>query len=71
MPERMRIALCMFRIEERPMKTIAGELGITVSGVEKLLQRAYRRLHDADDGGGADSPDRRRPDDMKDSDRER
>ena len=46
MPERMSAALRMFRIERRPHKEIATELGITVSGVEKLLKRAYRQLLD-------------------------
>nr|WP_272626828.1 RNA polymerase sigma factor [Sphingomonas sp. QA11] len=46
MPERMRIALHRFRIEGRSQRTIAEELGISVSGVEKLLQRAYRQIHD-------------------------
>lgn len=42
MPERMRIALVMFRFEEQPQRLIAERLGISVSGVEKLLQRAYK-----------------------------
>ncbi|MBT2186961.1 RNA polymerase sigma factor [Sphingobium nicotianae] len=46
MPERMSTALRMFRIEKRSQKEIAGLLGITVSGVEKLLKRAYRQLLD-------------------------
>lgn len=46
MPERMAKALKMFRLERRPQKEIAEELGITVSGVEKLLKRAYRQLLD-------------------------
>jgi RNA polymerase sigma-70 factor (ECF subfamily) len=47
MPERMREALRMFRVENQPQRAIADTLGISVSGVEKLLQRAYRQLHDA------------------------
>lgn len=52
MPERMRDALRMFRFEERPQREIAAELGITVSGVEKLLRRAYQQITEAsaDDG---------------------
>lgn len=46
MPDRMRIALRMFRFEGRSQREVAQELGITVSGVEKLLQRAYRQIHD-------------------------
>jgi len=49
MPERMQQALRMFRIERRPQKEIAQLLGITVSGVEKLLKRAYRQLFDMED----------------------
>ncbi|MEH3124220.1 MAG: RNA polymerase sigma factor [Sphingomonas phyllosphaerae] len=45
MPERMAIALRLFRIEGRPQRAIAEQLGISVSGVEKLLQRAYRIIH--------------------------
>ncbi|KAK0358617.1 hypothetical protein LTR94_034674, partial [Friedmanniomyces endolithicus] len=44
MPERMRDALVMFRLEQRPQKAIAQELGMSLSGVEKLLGRAYRQL---------------------------
>lgn len=53
MPERMREALRMFRFEERPQREIAAELGITVSGVEKLLRRAYQQISEA----GADTGD--------------
>lgn len=49
MPERMSAALRMFRVERRPQKEIAEALGITVSGVEKLLKRGYRQLLDLDD----------------------
>lgn len=42
MPERMRIALVMFRFEDKPQRAIADRLEISVSGVEKLLQRAYK-----------------------------
>ncbi len=49
MPERMSMAVRMFRIERRPHKEIAQTLGITVSGVEKLLRRAYCQLFDLDD----------------------
>lgn len=47
MPERMRTAFRMFRIEGHSQKAIAEVIGISVSGVEKLLQRAYRQLYDA------------------------
>lgn len=46
MPERMRRALILFRVEEQPQRMIAETLGITISGVEKLLRRGYRQLVD-------------------------
>lgn len=60
MPERMRTALALFRLEGWTQAKIAEHLGITVSGVEKLLRRAYRQLHDAKEGisEGADHPRR-------------
>ncbi|MDB5700410.1 MAG: sigma-70 family polymerase sigma factor [Sphingomonadales bacterium] len=48
MPDRMRIAFRMFRIEGQSQKKIAEALGISVSGVEKLLQRAYRLVHNVE-----------------------
>lgn len=57
MPERMRIALVMFRFEEKSQRAIAERLEISVSGVEKLLQRAYRIILDAT---GEDDDDRQR-----------
>lgn len=54
MPERMRQALVMFRLEEKSQKMIGYSLGITVSGVEKLLRRGYRQLIERLDGGSAD-----------------
>lgn len=53
MPERMQAALRMFRIEERSQRDIAAELGITVSGVEKLLRRAYLQINAARDAESA------------------
>ena len=60
MPDRMATALRLFRIENRSQRAIAEELGITVSGVEKLLQRAYRLLQDGAEREGADRTDGRR-----------
>ena len=60
MPERMRAALRMFRVEELPQREIADRLGVTVSAVEKLLRRAMLKIHDADQSGSADNGDRRR-----------
>jgi RNA polymerase sigma-70 factor (ECF subfamily) len=45
MPERMSTALRLFRIERQSQRVIADQLGISVSGVEKLLQRAYHIIH--------------------------
>ncbi|KQS01559.1 RNA polymerase subunit sigma-70 [Sphingomonas sp. Leaf357] len=60
MPDRMRTALRMFRFEEQPQRKIAEDLGISVSGVEKLLQRAYRQIHDACEIFAVDDCERRR-----------
>jgi RNA polymerase sigma-70 factor (ECF subfamily) len=63
MPERMRAALIMFRFEARPQRDIAEHLGITISGVEKLLRRAYRQIHDAGDMSSAETDRPHRLDD--------
>lgn len=54
MPERMRTALLMFRFEGKKQREIAEHLGITVSGVEKLLHRAYRQIDETGDNRGAE-----------------
>ncbi|MCE7796370.1 RNA polymerase sigma factor [Sphingobium sufflavum] len=54
MPDRMRRALILFRVEQQPHRTIAETFGITVSGVEKLLRRGYRQLVDRMADGSAD-----------------
>ena len=69
MPERMATALRMFRIDERPQRAIAEHLGITVSGVEKLLRRAYRKIHDRLDDNAADLTGARRQDGERDNSR--
>ncbi|MGY2499272.1 sigma factor-like helix-turn-helix DNA-binding protein, partial [Klebsiella pneumoniae] len=46
MPERMATALRLFRLEGVSQRAIADRLGISVSGVEKLLQRAYRKIEE-------------------------
>ena len=60
MPDRMQTAFRMFRIEGLPQKQISARLGISVSGVEKLLQRAYRQIYDAGSASGEDSGKRHR-----------
>ena len=58
LPERTQTAFRMFRIEGRPQREIAGELGISVSGVEKLLQRAYRQIYDSGEEDSAGMAER-------------
>jgi RNA polymerase sigma-70 factor (ECF subfamily) len=67
MPDRMAIALRMFRLEEQPQRAIAEHLGISVSGVEKLLQRAYRKIHDGLALAGEDMAGARRLQDERDA----
>ncbi|WP_353204375.1 RNA polymerase sigma factor [Sphingomonas sp.] len=45
MPPRMSAALRLYRVEGVPQKDIAEQLGMTVSGVEKLLRRAAKEIH--------------------------
>lgn len=45
LPERVATAFRLYRFEDLPQKAIAERMGITVSGVEKLLHRAYLRIH--------------------------
>ncbi len=71
MPERMATALRLFRVEELSQRDIATRLGISVSGVEKLLQRAYRKIHDRLGRCGEDSAAAHRLRDERGSDRER
>lgn len=42
LPERTRLVFRRFRIEGVPQREIAAELGISLSAVEKHLQRAYQ-----------------------------
>ena len=46
MPERTAEIICLYRLEGMSQKAIAARLGISLSAVEKHLQRAYRHLHD-------------------------
>ncbi|MEG3151522.1 sigma-70 family RNA polymerase sigma factor [Sphingomonas sp. ZT3P38] len=45
LPERVATAFRLYRFEELSQKAIAERMGISVSGVEKLLHRAYLRVH--------------------------
>ena len=61
MPERTAFIFLRFRVDEIPQRQIAAELGITISAVEKHLQRAYRALLDARSTLDADVATPRRP----------
>ena len=55
LPERVAMAFRLYRFEDLPQKAIAERMGITVSGVEKLLHRAYLRIHLHRPSSGEDS----------------
>ena len=61
LPERTRFIFHRFRLDEIGQRQIATELGITVSAVEKHLQRAYRALLEARTELDADVAAARRP----------
>jgi RNA polymerase sigma factor (sigma-70 family) len=71
MPERMSQALRLYRIENMPQKQIAQRLGMTVSGVEKLLRRAVKEIGAYKLAGEADSGDEYRLSGKGESDRGR
>ncbi|OYY75989.1 MAG: RNA polymerase subunit sigma-70 [Sphingomonas sp. 28-62-20] len=71
MPERMATALRLSRIEGKPQRAIAEALGISVSGVEKLLQRGYRKIYDQFGQSDADMGGRHRLDQEGSPDRAR
>lgn len=50
MPGNMARALIMYRLEGYPQGAIAQRLGMSLSGVEKLLARAYRKLAELREG---------------------
>ena len=60
LPERVAQAFRLYRFEELSQKAVAERMGISVSAVEKLLHRAYRRIHDGGRKTAADNPGPRR-----------
>jgi RNA polymerase sigma factor (sigma-70 family) len=60
LPERTSLILRQYRIEGVSQKTIAADLGITLSAVEKHLQRAYRAVLDVRQRLDADFEGQRR-----------
>jgi RNA polymerase sigma-70 factor (ECF subfamily) len=60
LPERTLLIFSRFRIDGAPQKEIAAELGISVSAVEKHLQRAYRTVVDVQGRLHEDTPPPRR-----------
>ena len=61
LPERSVHVLRRFRLDGMPQREIASELGISLSAVEKHLQRAYRVLIDAREALDAEPEPPRRP----------
>lgn len=62
LPDRTLLVFRRFRLEGIGQKHVAAELGISVSAVEKHLQRAYRALLDSRIKLDADVAPARRPD---------
>ncbi|WP_293881238.1 sigma-70 family RNA polymerase sigma factor [Sphingomonas sp.] len=60
LPERTSFILRQYRVEGVSQKAIAANLGITISAVEKHLQRAYRAILDVRRQLDADIDDPRR-----------
>ena len=61
LPQRTVDVFRRYRIDDCPQRQIATELGISVSAVEKHLQRAYRVVAEVQQQLDADSPVARRP----------
>lgn len=67
LPERTVQIFRRYRIDGCAQKDIAAELGISLSAVEKHLQRAYRTLVEAEARLDADMPPPRRPEDRNET----
>jgi RNA polymerase sigma-70 factor (ECF subfamily) len=65
LPERTAEIFRRFRIDDVSQREIARDFGISLSAVEKHLQRAYRAVLDAQRQIDAESIDPRRPSDQK------
>lgn len=65
LPERTVAVFRRYRIDGVAQKEIAAEFGISLSAVEKHLQRAYRTLVEAQARLDADLPPPRRPQDAQ------
>ncbi|HJQ16563.1 MAG TPA: sigma-70 family RNA polymerase sigma factor [Allosphingosinicella sp.] len=61
LPERTVAIFRRFRIDAVPQRQIAEEIGISVSAVEKHLQKAYQAVIAVQNRLDADSPGLRRP----------
>ncbi len=63
LPDQVGQAFRMFRLEGLAQKAIAQSMDLSLSQVEKLLQRAYRRIHDAgrENSAGRDVRQRHHP----------
>jgi RNA polymerase sigma factor (sigma-70 family) len=61
LPDRTRLVFRRFRIDGVPQREIAAELGISLSAVEKHLQRAYQVVVEAQARLDADVPHPQRP----------
>ena len=65
LPERTRSVFRLYRIDGVPQRQIAADAGISLSAVEKHLQRAYRTVLDAQRRLDADSSGPQRPNDAE------
>jgi len=61
LPERTLLAFRRYRIDGMPQRQIAGELGISLSAVEKHLQKAYQVVVEARARLDAETADSQRP----------
>jgi RNA polymerase sigma factor (sigma-70 family) len=61
LPERTRLVFRRFRIDGVPQREIAAELGISLSAIEKHLQKAYQVVVETQARLDADVPHPQRP----------